>query len=284
MNVSGNVPGFPETFINVSGKPGTFPETGSDQNKKEDVHGIGNYCPICLLSVVYELFTRVILNRISRTLDEGQPCEEAGFRRGFSTIDQIHTITAESGTQARTPRVTQAVKSYILVAVELLELFEAQFLPAAAFVSYKMKNVRPDVEEGKGIAQRLSCYRLPSNLIVSQLMNVIAVEHDNGAFDSVTLDKTDEERETVLEQRKKARDRWTILARGALQRALYDIRKYVIDENGRRVSAPVGTLFIIKSFALEPSQERADARLTRTTTKKKPNEGKTTDTGCFLTT
>lgn len=47
-----------------------------------------------------------------------------------------------------------------------------------------MKNVRPDVEEGKGIAQRLSCYRLPSNLIVSQLMNVIAVEHDNGAFDS----------------------------------------------------------------------------------------------------
>ncbi|WKY09602.1 hypothetical protein Q1695_002173 [Nippostrongylus brasiliensis] len=57
-----------------------------------DPQDIDNYRPICLLSVVYKLFTRVILNRIDRTIDKGQPCEQAGFRRGFSTIDHIHTV------------------------------------------------------------------------------------------------------------------------------------------------------------------------------------------------
>ncbi|KAE9412468.1 hypothetical protein Angca_010158, partial [Angiostrongylus cantonensis] len=61
--------------------------------KKGDLHDIGNYRPICLLSVVYKLFTRVILNRIDRTLDGRQPCEQAGFQKGFSTMDHIHALT-----------------------------------------------------------------------------------------------------------------------------------------------------------------------------------------------
>ncbi|KAK6735916.1 hypothetical protein RB195_018899 [Necator americanus] len=61
--------------------------------KKGDPHEIGNYRPICLLSVIYKLFTRVILNRIEKVLDEGQPCEQAGSRKELSTIDHIHTVS-----------------------------------------------------------------------------------------------------------------------------------------------------------------------------------------------
>ncbi|KAE9412688.1 hypothetical protein Angca_008687, partial [Angiostrongylus cantonensis] len=61
--------------------------------KKGDLHHIGNYRPICLLSVVYKPFTRVILSTIDRTLDEGQPCEQARFRKGFSAMDDFHTLT-----------------------------------------------------------------------------------------------------------------------------------------------------------------------------------------------
>ncbi|KAK6742998.1 hypothetical protein RB195_010333 [Necator americanus] len=35
----------------------------------------------------------MILNRIEKVLDEGQPCEQAGFRKGFSTIHHIHTVS-----------------------------------------------------------------------------------------------------------------------------------------------------------------------------------------------
>ncbi|KAK6735544.1 hypothetical protein RB195_018638 [Necator americanus] len=59
---------------------------------KGDPHDIGNYRPICLLSVIYKLFTRVILNRIGKVLDEGQPCEQAGFRKGFTSVDHTHTV------------------------------------------------------------------------------------------------------------------------------------------------------------------------------------------------
>ncbi|XGW29870.1 hypothetical protein V3C99_009149 [Haemonchus contortus] len=57
------------------------------------VDDLGNYRPICLLSVIYKLFARVILNRITRILDEGQSCEQARFRRASSTNDHIHALT-----------------------------------------------------------------------------------------------------------------------------------------------------------------------------------------------
>uniref|UniRef100_A0A7I4XTV9 Reverse transcriptase domain-containing protein n=1 Tax=Haemonchus contortus TaxID=6289 RepID=A0A7I4XTV9_HAECO len=62
-------------------------------HKKGDLDDIGDYRPICLLSVSYKLFTCVILNGISRISGEEQPCEQAWFRKGFSTIEHIHTLT-----------------------------------------------------------------------------------------------------------------------------------------------------------------------------------------------
>ncbi|KAE9416575.1 hypothetical protein Angca_007480, partial [Angiostrongylus cantonensis] len=61
--------------------------------KKGDRRDLRNYRPICLLSVLYKLFTKTILSCISRTLDEAQPVEQAGFRKGFCCMDHIQTVS-----------------------------------------------------------------------------------------------------------------------------------------------------------------------------------------------
>lgn len=61
-------------------------------HKKGRKDDIGNYRPISLMSNIYKIFSKIILNRINNTLDENQPKEQAGFRKNFSTIDHIHTV------------------------------------------------------------------------------------------------------------------------------------------------------------------------------------------------
>jgi len=61
-------------------------------HKKGSKEDLKNYRPISLLPVIYKAFMRIIAERLKVTLDAAQPREQAGFRKGFSTMDHIHTL------------------------------------------------------------------------------------------------------------------------------------------------------------------------------------------------
>ena len=56
------------------------------------LNDIKNYRPISLMSHSYKIFARLLQTRIERTLDEDQPREQAGFRKGYSTTDHLQAL------------------------------------------------------------------------------------------------------------------------------------------------------------------------------------------------
>ncbi len=79
-------------------KEGKIPSQWKGSNtvllyKKGDKEDLKNYRPICLLSHIYKLFTKIIVTRLSNDLDYQQPREQAGFRKNYSTMDHIFALT-----------------------------------------------------------------------------------------------------------------------------------------------------------------------------------------------
>jgi hypothetical protein len=75
-----------------------IPERLADSNikllfKKGDHKDIGNYRPIALLSSIYKTLMRLLYMRISPTLQASLDTCQAGFRRGYSTTQQIFVVT-----------------------------------------------------------------------------------------------------------------------------------------------------------------------------------------------
>lgn len=61
-------------------------------HKKGCQKDVNNYRPITLSCCLYKLFMTILKNRLYKTIDESQPVDQAGFRRGFSTTDHLHSL------------------------------------------------------------------------------------------------------------------------------------------------------------------------------------------------
>lgn len=61
-------------------------------HKKGDRHLIDNYRPISLCSTISKVFSGVLKKRITQTISDSLTPDQAGFRKGFSVIDHLHSM------------------------------------------------------------------------------------------------------------------------------------------------------------------------------------------------
>ena len=52
-----------------------------------------NYRPICIIPLLYKLFSKLLYNRLYPILDKAQCADQAGFRHNFSTTDHMFVCT-----------------------------------------------------------------------------------------------------------------------------------------------------------------------------------------------
>ena len=78
-------------------KTSTFPDEFKQAEivtlyKKGDSAECGNYRPICLLNHVYKILMQIIYKRISATLRESLPSNQAAYQPGRNTVEQIQAL------------------------------------------------------------------------------------------------------------------------------------------------------------------------------------------------
>jgi len=61
--------------------------------KDGDQQEVKNYRPISIISLLYKVFSRLLLGRVKPILEQAQATDQAGFRAGFGCSDHLFTLT-----------------------------------------------------------------------------------------------------------------------------------------------------------------------------------------------
>ena len=87
-----------ELFTEILKPRSTIPESWRASSirvlfKKGDPKLPGNYRPVCIIPILYKVFSKMLCGRIMQRLLEEQSWDQAGFRPDFSCEDHLFTMT-----------------------------------------------------------------------------------------------------------------------------------------------------------------------------------------------